>query len=301
MKTAKKAPDKAPAKATSGKPVKVIDVKAEPPQPSQPSQPSDNPVSLAAKEALTTASIIPIDASKAIVIESSVAQARNIVITDDITRTRAAEFLSGQQSLLKEVTALFDPMTKAIWNAHRVACAQRDKFTKPIDQSIEIIKEKIRLDRVELDIQAQVERDRIVREQRQREALIEKENERLSQDHQARKEKEAELAAERGASDEEIEAILYGGTAAPSIPLTQAPEVIAIPAKLPGVSFRENWEVEVTDKMELLKYIITAPHLVHLVEVDLSALKKYANLVKGEGALPGVRFARVDTVAGRGK
>lgn len=64
-----------------------------------------------------------------------------------------------------------------------------------------------------------------------------------------------------------------------------------------GVNFRENWRIEVVDKLALVKAIAVRPELLNLVDPNLTALGHLARAHKNALELPGIRVWRELTVA----
>ncbi len=64
-----------------------------------------------------------------------------------------------------------------------------------------------------------------------------------------------------------------------------------------GVSFRENWRIEVVDKLALVKAIAARAELVNLVEPNMKALNHLARAHKDTLEIPGVRVWCEVTVA----
>ncbi len=59
--------------------------------------------------------------------------------------------------------------------------------------------------------------------------------------------------------------------------------------RVDGVSFRENWRVEVIDKAAFVRAVAAQPELVNLVDPNLAALSHLARAHKNALDLPGVR------------
>ena len=79
-----------------------------------------------------------------------------------------------------------------------------------------------------------------------------------------------------------------------------APVVTSAAPKLAGISRRETWKAEITDKGTLLKHIVEKrPDLLPLVKIDQSALNGMARVLKGELDLPGVEVSKEASIAAR--
>jgi hypothetical protein len=59
--------------------------------------------------------------------------------------------------------------------------------------------------------------------------------------------------------------------------------------RVEGVSFRDNWRAEVTDKVAFVAAIAARPDLVNLVDPNVAALNHLARAYKGALDIAGVR------------
>lgn len=78
-----------------------------------------------------------------------------------------------------------------------------------------------------------------------------------------------------------------------------APVRVTAPAKVSGISMRETWKAEVTDKAALVKFIAENLHLLNLVDVNTSAVNQMAKAMKGNLNIPGIRAYAEKSVAAR--
>lgn len=69
--------------------------------------------------------------------------------------------------------------------------------------------------------------------------------------------------------------------------MTVAP--IIVPQKIAGVSGRDKWEADVTDKAVLVAFIATNPGYLNLLDINQGALNKLAGVMKAEMKLPGTQ------------
>lgn len=80
-----------------------------------------------------------------------------------------------------------------------------------------------------------------------------------------------------------------------------APVVESAAPKIEGVSRRETWKAEVTDRGELLEHIVKfRPDLMTLVTIDQAGLNTLARLHKEDLGLPGVEVVKESTIVARG-
>src|SRR3972149_4868118 len=82
--------------------------------------------------------------------------------------------------------------------------------------------------------------------------------------------------------------------------LREAPVVISAAPKIGGVSTREIWKAEVTDKMAFLKYVVEKrPDLAALVQLDQGGLNAQARSLKDALDLPGIKAVKESIIAAR--
>jgi len=129
------------------------------------------------------------------------------------------------------------------------------------------------------------EQDRIQREkQAEAEEKARKEQARLSQ--------RAQTAADKG-QDEKAQALQeQADTTVAAIPEPALP-------KVKGLSTRENWQCEVTDKMALIKAVAAGTAPATLIEPNTQALNKLAKTLKQDMDYPGTRVYDAGSIAVR--
>jgi len=127
------------------------------------------------------------------------------------------------------------------------------------------------------------------------------EQERKAAAERARLEKEAKQneEAHRLEVAEQLEAAGEKEAAAAVLdePMTIAPVVAAPKPALSGVTFRETFRAEVTDKMALIREIAKTPALLHLAYVNLPAINQLARALKERLSIPGVRVIKEKQIA----
>jgi colicin import membrane protein len=83
--------------------------------------------------------------------------------------------------------------------------------------------------------------------------------------------------------------------------LREAPVVSSAAPKIEGVSTREIWKAEVTDKLAFLKHVVEKrPDLAALVQLDQGGLNAQARSLKDALDLPGVKAVKESIIAARG-
>ena len=173
---------------------------------------------------------------------------------------------------------------------------KRTSITKPVNQALREVNalfkpakdwlaeaEKLVKGKI---LEFQNEQDRIARElQAKADAEARKEREKL--------ERRAAKAEAKGKEDKAEELREQAETQI-------APVVTSAAPKLAGISRRETWKTEITDKGALLQHIIEKrPDLLPLVKIDQSALNGMARSLKGELDLPGVEVSKEASIAAR--
>jgi hypothetical protein len=125
---------------------------------------------------------------------------------------------------------------------------------------------------------------------------------------EARKEAEALAAAAAEAeakgdilgAQEAAQEAIAAAQAAESI-THMAPVPVAAPAKLAGVSTREDWKAEVTDLLALVKAVAAGEASIELLEANQKVINQRAKALKAEFKVPGIRAYVVETVSARAK
>lgn len=194
------------------------------------------------------------------------AQAFNV--TDVESNAVALQRLKALREGERKIADYFEPARKAADAAKKEILAARDGLIGPIAAARSIYDEKA--SRYEQD-----ERRKAEEEQRRLQA-------------QARKEEEerallAAIEAEEGGNPDEAATILAEPVSAPVIAV--APQV----AHVEGVSSRTSWSAEVTDLLELVKYVAAHPEWLSLLEPAMPNLNRLAVAQRQALAIPGVR------------
>ena len=201
-----------------------------------------------------------------------------LVIDSEWAMEEAGEMLSGINALLKEADRVFDPITTAAHQAHKVAVAAKKDVIDPLKEakrmvngSVAAYQDRIEAARKKEEQRLQAIADKEAEEQRLRDAI------------------ELEEAGEPEAAEMVMEA--------PSAP---AP-VIKLPPqpKVKGMSTRILWKARVTNKQELVRFIANNPALLHLVDINQSALDGIARSQKETMNYPGAQAYSERSIASR--
>lgn len=133
---------------------------------------------------------------------------------------------------------------------------------------------------------------------------FQREQSRIAQEAQAKLEAQARAERERlAAQAKEAEKAGDTATAAAVQAMSQvvtAPVVTPATTKVAGISTREVWSAEVTDKLAYIKHVLEArPDLVETILIDMKALNGMAKALKASFSLPGVKAVANETMAAR--
>ena len=211
--------------------------------------------------------------------EAMLETARSYKITTADAALAAGEDLKAIKTLAKQVedkrTAITGPINDALREVNALFKPAKDWLA----QAEKLLKGKL------LDYQS--EQTRIAREaQAKADEEARKQREKLEQ--QAAK-AEAKGKAEKA---EELRE---------QAELREAPVVSSAAPKIEGVSTREIWKAEVTDKLAFLKHVVEKrPDLVALVQLDQGGLNAQARSLKDALDLPGVKAVKESIIAARG-
>lgn len=220
-------------------------------------------------------------------------QARQQKIRDD-------ELLAQQ----REVERKAREAREAAAEVERKAQAARDEAARKAREAEEAIEKEAAQKREKAIAEGNAEAERLANEQA-RQARIKAEKE--AADRQAELDAEAErerLAAEKRDAELEQEANALQDTINLAAVTPMAPAVVS-QAKASGSSVRRTWKHTSVDKRELILGIGQAiadgseriDELLAYVNVDTSALDKYAKLVESRARVPGVVFGQVANIA----
>ncbi len=239
--------------------------------------------------------------------------AETYVIDSPLMFAEAGEELKRIKAKSKELNDKRVAITKPLDDAKK---AVMDLFRKPVEilsQAELVLKnsivnyqeEQARIARLEQ--QKQAEAQRIEREALEAKARAAEEAARKEAEELQRKANEAAKngnEAEAQKMAEQAQLAFQTGQAQANVIAQEAsamnaPVTVAAPSKVSGISMRETWKAEVTDKEALVKFIATNPHLLNLVDVNNSAVNQMAKAMKGNLNIPGVRAYAEKSVAAR--
>lgn len=185
------------------------------------------------------------------------------------------------QALLKEAEEKFrEPKNKA-YQAHQSICALEKEFTEPLMQA------RKRL--------ANLMSGWIQHQQEEQEAANRLAREAAQAAEAEAIERQIEEAESRGATANEVRSILRQTATLP-------PPVVKQVTRVPGISTRDEWYGEVTDKRAFLQAALRDSRLFELIEWNQGSLNRLVKLLKTSlGDVPGLRiFNRPAVHASRG-
>jgi len=205
---------------------------------------------------------------------STIEQANAIKITTPAIYQLAADFLKTIKAAQREVKETFDPIVDKAYAAHKEAVAQRDKYYKPLVAAEGQVKTKL----ADWDCE-----QRRIAEAEQRRLQAEA-------DEKARKEREkleaqAAKAAEKGKT-EKAEALQQQAAEVVAF----APQVEVNVPKVDGISYRTDWDIEITNSLEVPREWCVP---------DEKAIRAFAKATKGTKTLAGIRIFSKQVVSSR--
>lgn len=229
-------------------------------------------------EALVVADTSEVEAQVAPVIRAADA----LVVRSVDDHRNGLEMLGAVMAAERKVKAFFAPMLEAAQETKRKAEAgrlavvnQQEIVLGPVMQARKTITEKCGAFEAEERRVAALNQARI-----NAEALAKQEQERI-------------LDAAMADTEEEAEEALTVPLAPPVVPIVR-PEV----AKVAGVSARETWSAEITDKAAFLAWA-AKPENNYTAEPNMTALNSRARAEKGSMQIPGVKAVSKLSYAGR--
>jgi len=200
-----------------------------------------------------------------------VASARDLTVDDEESHAEA-------QIMLQDIKAVHTKIVKEIFEeprtlAHRTwksFVAAEKKLTDPLDFSRKLLVGKI-------TSYERLEQQRAEEEARRLEELLRKEQEEVAQ--------EAAEAAQEAGYEVEAQEILDSAKHAPE-PVVQPQARVS---KVSGVTSMTRWSAEVTDLIDLVRYVAENPQWIGLLQPDMKQLNALARAQRKAMALPGVR------------
>lgn len=218
-----------------------------------------------------------------------------MTIADAASYARAGEMAKTVALYIKRVGEVLDPICDAAFAAHKIAVGQRDALLKPAQGAKRILgermgawdREQARLRR-EAEDQARRERERQEAEAR---AVAEAETRRLQAEAEAKRIDEAgalEAAGDREGAERLISAPVAVAAVKP-MPIFAPRPVATAPARVDGITHRDQWSAEVTDLMQLVQAVAVGRAPLTLVKADEVALNQMARALKQGMNVPGVR------------
>lgn len=194
-----------------------------------------------------------------------VAQANEIVITNQKQYEGANVFLRADKMLQKRIHEAFDTIVDSAYRTWKESGNKRKSYLEPVMEAEKVVKGKIIVYTDEME-------EKRREEQRRLEAKARAEEERKRKELAARAEKWAAKGKEEKA-EELLERAEDVHIEAPVI----APKV----EQAKGASFRDSWSVEITDAEKVPR---------EYMEINIQALNRVANATKGVIKIPGVKF-----------
>ena len=246
---------------------------------------------------MTTAVAVSYPAELNSIGQSLADQARSLVIRDADSFALAGTVLRGIKEYLARVGEVLDPIVQAAFRAHKEAVTQKKRLEAPALEAEAIVKrslatyeqEQVRLAREAAEAQRR-ERERLEAEAR---AAVDAEAARLTREAEDRRLADAISADERG--DTALATKLLEApipvVATPASVVFVPPAPVQAPPKADGVSFRDEWDFEITDAALLPREYLVP---------DEKKIRGVVKSLRDATAIPGVRaFSRRVVAASR--
>ncbi len=201
----------------------------------------------------------------------------------EITSPEAAELagydLKAVKALAKQIEDKRTSITKPLNQALREVNALFKPAKDWLAQAERLLKSKL--------LKYQSEQARIARELQ------------AKADEEARKER---LRLEKKAADAElVKEPERAEVLREQAQIHEAPVVVSTAPKLDGISTRETWKGEVTDKLLFVKHVAEKRNdLLGLIKIDQSALNAQARSLKDSLDIPGIKAVIEETIVSRG-
>lgn len=216
---------------------------------------------------------------------------RNFTIDSQMMYEQAGSELKGIKGKQKELDEKRKAITKPLDEAKKSVMSLFEEPLRILNEAEAVLKKSMiaysneqenlrRIEQAKLDEAARIEAARLAAEGAQREA-------------------QAKAAAESG-NAEEAERISSEAAALQATSLmTTAPVAAKTLAKVGGISTRTTWKAEVTDLLELVKYVAANPHMIDLLQPNMTAINQIAKATKDNTKIDGVRVYSEQGLASR--
>jgi hypothetical protein len=186
-------------------------------------------------------------------------QAKALEVTDQASYDEGGRLLLAISALIKEADDLFREPKQKTDEAHKSVCAAHAKIREPLSNARDFLKQKLTG-----YLQAELDRAEIVN--------------RLARDQAHRRhcediEAQVEEAERAGATLPELAAIM-DQVALPPLPITKPVTTIK------GISSREVWTGQITDKVAFIEAALKDPKLLAVVEINRTKLDGLVRYLK---------------------
>ena len=193
---------------------------------------------------------------------------------------KAGGWLIRVKEEMQRVEDFFEPMRAATYAAYQSVLTPRKRA---VDR-LKLAEQHLKREMTEYEIQQEKERQRLLKEQRERELA------------EAKAAREAEIAEAQERGDGVVAA-----TKREQKPVPEHKPPPPAPPKPQGYSSRKAWEVEIVDVTLLCDAVARGKVSQNLVEPNLSALKKLVNAADGLVDIPGIRVRETRVASARTK
>lgn len=216
-----------------------------------------------------------------------VTQARELVVTDQVSLERATTLLTaGIKAARKKIAAFFEPMKRTAKAAHQAVCDREQEIDRPWAEAEWIAKRTIQ------DFLA--EQQRIADQNRRVEQV------RLDEEAKANRKEEIQQAKDLGAPAAEVRAIRQTAAVAPAAAVHQE-----VTTKGTGVSLQYDYSAEIeqpSGKQQIVAYVLQNWQAFnHIVMVNESEINKLAKSQKELFQFPGARLRKTPRTSARAK
>ena len=201
----------------------------------------------------------------------------NEIIVNEATVQLAVGHMNNGLAAQKRIVELFKPAKQSANKTHSDICTLEALALTPLRASDNIIKYKLGVYRAE---QEKIDQEKAAKAAKKIKADKEAERLRLAE--------LAEVAGENEMAEQIVDEPI-------DVPVSVSPAA----SKINGVSFRERWKAEVTDKAMLLRAVVDGHVPLAAIEINQTFLNQQAGSLKTEMKYPGVRVYPKKSTVGR--
>jgi hypothetical protein len=228
---------------------------------------------------------------------SLIAVLTTLAIATPAHEQEASVLLQLAAAFRARVSEVFDPIVQAAFRTHQIALQQRAAVLQPVEAAERQLRGRLGEYRQALEVRRQQERQAAERarqeaeaQERERQAEELRRREREAEDRRLEEAARAEAAGDHGRAARLLEQPVLVPVPPPMPVFTPPPP--AEPERIDGLTYKQDWSVEITDPMAIPREYLT---------IDEAAIQRVVRAMRGNITIPGVRIVARQVPIRRGR